>query len=29
MLPYILLWLPNVITIAVALYLHNKARHKG
>ena len=28
-LPYILLWLPNVITIAVALYLHNKARHKG
>ena len=29
MLPYILLWLPNVITIAVALYLHNQARHKG
>lgn len=29
MLPYILLWLPNVITIAVALYLHNRARHKG
>lgn len=28
-LPYILLWLPNVITIGVALYLHNKARHKG
>lgn len=28
-LPYILLWLPNVITIAVALYLHKKARNKG
>ena len=29
MLPYILLWLPNVITAAVAIYLHNRARHKG
>lgn len=28
-LPYILLWSPNVITLAVALYLHNKARRKG
>lgn len=28
-LPYILLWLPNIITIAIALYLHNKARLRG
>ncbi len=27
--PYILLWLPNVITVAVALYLHKKAQLKG
>ena len=29
MLPYILLWLPNIITVAVALHLHKRARHKG
>lgn len=28
MLPYILLWLPNIITVAVALHLHKRARHK-
>ena len=27
--PYILLWLPNIITVAVALHLHKRARHKG
>ena len=29
MLPYILLWLPNIITVAVALRLHKRATHKG
>lgn len=29
MLPYILLWLPNIITVAVALHLHKRARHSG
>ena len=29
MLPYILLWLPNIITVGVALHLHKRARHKG
>ena len=29
MIPYILLSLPNIITLAVALHLHKRARHKG
>lgn len=29
LLPYILLWLPNILTIGIALRLHSKAKNKG